>query len=416
MSAETVTIASLGAKGDGVVHGPNGPLFVPFALPGETVSIARVKNEGTIMSIANPSADRVEPPCKHFGPYGVGGICGGCSLQHMAKPAYNAFKRQELIDALKSKGIEAPVGEIFEAHPHQRRRLVFTVRRRDTGLVIGYMQAETHHVVPVEECPIASDGLISRLDALKIIAKAANSEHFRMTVTETTTGLDISLDGLRGGLGDRERRAVSDAVIKLKGIARVSANGEIVIEPHKPLLDFGGARVVLPPGGFTQATQEAEEHMAALAVAHVGKAKKVVDLFSGVGTFALRLARASSVLAVEADEKAVKSLDFAARNTQGLKPLTVERRDLFRRPLMTSEFKGFDAVVFDPPRAGAEAQCAELARSQVKKVVAISCNPLTLARDLSILISGGYRVDQVTPIDQFLWSPHVEAVATLSKG
>jgi 23S rRNA (uracil1939-C5)-methyltransferase len=140
MSAETVTIASLGAKGDGVVHGPNGPLFVPFALPGETVSIARVKNEGTIMSIANPSADRVEPPCKHFGPDGVGGICGGCSLQHMAKPAYNAFKRQELIDALKSKGIEAPVGEIFEAHPHQRRRLVFTVRRRDTGLVIGYMR------------------------------------------------------------------------------------------------------------------------------------------------------------------------------------------------------------------------------------------------------------------------------------
>ena len=149
---------------------------------------------------------------------------------------------------------------------------------------------------------------------------------------------------------------------------------------------------------------------------HIGKAKKVVDLFSGVGTFALRLARASSVLAVESDEKAVKSLDLAARNTQGLKPVSIERRDLFRRPLMVSELKTFDAVVFDPPRAGAEVQCAELARSQVKKVVAISCNPLTLARDLSILIAGGYRVDKVTPIDQFLWSPHVEAVATLSKG
>jgi 23S rRNA (uracil1939-C5)-methyltransferase len=416
MSVETVTISSLGAKGDGVAHGADGPVFVPFALPGETVAIARVKNEGTIMSFATTSPDRVQPPCKHFGPDGVGGVCGGCSLQHMAKPAYNAFKRQVLMDALKSKGIEAPVGDIFEAHPHQRRRLVFTVRRRETGLVMGFMQAETHHVVPVEECPIASDGLISRLDAIKIIANACGAEHFRVTVTETTTGLDISLDGLRGGLGDQERRAVTNAVIKLKGIARVSANGEIVIEPHKPLLDFAGARVVLPPGGFTQATHEAEEHMAALAIAHIGKAKKVVDLFSGVGTFALRLARASSVLAVESDEKAVKSLDFAARNTQGLKPVTAERRDLFRRPLMTSEFKGFDAVVFDPPRAGAEAQCAELARSQVKKIVAISCNPLTLARDLSILIAGGYRVDKVTPIDQFLWSPHVEAVATLSKG
>lgn len=416
MSAETVTISSLGAKGDGVAHGADGPVFVPFSLPGETVSIARVKNEGTIMSISSPSPDRVDPPCRHFGPDGKGGVCGGCSLQHMAKPAYNGFKRQIVIDALKSKGIEAPVGDVFEAHPHQRRRLVFTARRRESGFVIGFMQAETHHVVPVEECPIASDGLISRLDAIKIIAKATNAEHFRITVTETTTGLDISLDGLRGGLGDRERRAVSDAVIKLKGIARVSANGEIVIEPHKPLLDFGGARVVLPPGGFTQATHEAEAHMAALAIEHIGKAKKVADLFAGVGTFALRLARKASVHAVESDDRAVKALDFAARNTQGLKPVTAERRDLFRRPLMTSEFKGFDAVVFDPPRAGAEAQCAELARSQVKKVVAISCNPLTLARDLSILIAGGYRIDQVTPIDQFLWSPHVEAVATLTKG
>lgn len=416
MNADSVTIASLGAKGDGVAHGPDGPVFVPFALPGETVAIARVKNEGTIMSFASTSPDRVAPPCKHFGPDGVGGVCGGCSLQHLAKPAYNAFKRQVLIDALKSKGIEAPVGEIFEAHPHQRRRLVFTARRREHGLVMGFMQAETHHVVPVEECPIASDGLISRLDAIKIIANACGAEHFRITVTETLTGLDISLDGLRGGLGDQARRAVTNAVIKLKSIARVSANGEIVIEPHKPLLDFDGARVVLPPGGFTQATLEAEAHMAELAIAHIGKAKKVADLFSGVGTFALRIARKASVFAVESDEKAIKALDQGARMTQGLKPVSIERRDLFRRPLMTSEFKSFDAVVFDPPRAGAEAQCLELAKSQVKKIVAISCNPLTLARDLAILTAGGYRIDTVTPIDQFLWSPHVEAVATLTQG
>lgn len=416
MSADSVTIASLGAKGDGVAHGSDGPVFVPFALPGETVAIARVKNEGTIMSFASTSPDRVAPPCKHFGPDGVGGVCGGCSLQHLAKPAYNAFKRQVLIDALKSKGIEAQVGEIFEAHPHQRRRLVFTARRREHGLVMGFMQAETHHVVPVEECPIASDGLISRLDAIKIIANACGAEHFRITVTETLTGLDISLDGLRGGLGDQARRAVTNAVIKLKSIARVSANGEIVIEPHKPLLDFDGARVVLPPGGFTQATLEAEAHMAELAIAHIGKAKKVADLFSGVGTFALRIARKASVFAVESDEKAIKALDQGARMTQGLKPVSIERRDLFRRPLMTSEFKSFDAVVFDPPRAGAEAQCLELAKSQVKKIVAISCNPLTLARDLAILTAGGYRIDTVTPIDQFLWSPHVEAVATLTQG
>lgn len=415
MSTETVTIASLNHKGSGVAHGPNGPIFVPFTLPGETVAIARVKNEGTVMSFGVRSADRVTPPCRHFGPEGVGGTCGGCSLQHQAKPAYNAYKRDILVQALKAKGLDAPVADIFEAHPHQRRRLVFTVRKRESGLVIGFNQAETHHVVPVEECPIASPGLIDRLGMLHAIARATGADAFRITVTETLTGLDISMDGLRGGLGERARRLVTDTVMKLSGIARVSGNGEIIVEPHKPQVDFGGARVVLPPGAFTQATHEAEEAMAALAIEHIGKSKRVADLFSGIGTFALRIARKSAVHAVESEERAVKTLDQAARMTQGLKPVTVERRDLFRRPMIPQELKNYDAAIFDPPRAGAEAQCAELARSQVKKLVAVSCNPLTLARDLAILVNGGYRITKVTPIDQFLWSPHVEAVALLER-
>lgn len=415
MSTENYTIASLTAKGIGLAHGPDGPVYVPYALPGETVAVARVGNEGTVMSYGPPSPDRVTPPCRHFGPEGKGGSCGGCSLQHQARPAYNAYKRDLLINALKSKGIDAPVGDLIEAEPHQRRRLVFTVRRPDRALVIGINQAETHRVVPVEECPIASDGLISRLDALYVIAKATGHDAFRITVTETLTGLDISMDGLRDGLGERERRVVTEAVMKLKGIARVSANGEIVVEPQKPQLDFDGARVVIPPGAFTQATREAEEAMAKLAIEHIGKAKRVADLFAGIGTFALRIARKSSVHAVESEDRAVKAMDQAARMTQGLKPLTVERRDLFRRPMTTAELKVYDAVVFDPPRAGAEAQCEELARSQVKRIVAISCNPLTLARDLAILMKGGYRIKTVVPVDQFLWSPHVEAVALLEK-
>lgn len=415
MSTETVTIASLSHKGSGVAHGPDGPIFVPFTLPGETVAIARVKNEGTVMSFSSTSADRVTPPCRHFGPEGLGGTCGGCSLQHQAKPAYNAYKRDILVQALKAKGLDAPVADIFEAHPHQRRRLVFTVRKRESGIVIGFNQAETHHVVPVEECPIASPGLIDRLGMLHAIARATGADAFRITVTETLTGLDISMDGLRGGLGERARRLVTDTVMKLSGIARVSGNGEIIVEPHKPQVDFGGARVVLPPGAFTQATHEAEEAMAALAIEHIGKSKRVADLFSGIGTFALRIARKSAVHAVESEERAVKALDQAARMTQGLKPVTVERRDLFRRPMIPQELKVYDAAIFDPPRAGAEAQCAELARSQVKKLVAVSCNPLTLARDLAILVNGGYRITQVTPIDQFLWSPHVEAVALLER-
>lgn len=205
------------------------------------------------------------------------------------------------------------------------------------------------------------------------------------------------------------------AVLRLKGIARVSHEGEILIEPVKPLISFGGVSVSPAPAGFTQATIAAEEAMAELVLGHLAKAKKIADVFAGAGTFALRLARKAKVHAVEGEAKALAALDLAARNTQGLKPVTVEKRDLFRRPLMVSELKGFDGLVFAPPRAGAEAQVKELARTAIPRIAAVSCNPLTLARDLRVLVDGGYRIDSVTPIDQFLWSSHVEAVALLSR-
>ena len=417
MSTETVTIDILGAQGDGIFHASNGPVYVPFSLPGETLAIARVKDHGTIISYGETSPDRIAPACRHFGPDGKGGSCGGCSLQHMAKPAYNAFKRSLVIAALKSKAIDVPVGELIEARPGERRRVVFAARRTEKELLIGFNQAESHHIVAIEECPIASPVIVGSLEALKKIGSAAatKADPFRMTVIETLTGLDVAIDGIKS-LGDKERRGLTETVLAMRGIARVSVNGEIVIEPRKPQLDMAGVAVAPPPGAFTQATAAAEEAMVRLTLEHVGKAKRVADLFAGIGTFALRLARTAQVHAVESEDKAIRALDHAARNTQGLKPVSEERRDLFRRPLMASEMKTFDAVVFDPPRAGAEEQCRELARSSVKKIVAISCNPLTLARDLSILRNAGYRVTSVTPIDQFLWTSHVEVVATLVKG
>lgn len=416
MSALTVTIQGLGAAGDGLVHGPDGPIYVPFTLPGETVAIARVKDRGTVMSMSSASPERVAPPCRHFGPEGKGGTCGGCSLQHMSPALYNDFKRNLVVSALKSKGIEAEIGDLITARPGERRRVVLAARRTEKELLLGFNQAESHHIVPIEECPIASPGIVARLDAIRQIGTAisVNADPFRMTVLETLTGLDIAIDGVKAT--DKQRRAVTETVLAMRGIARVSLNGEIVIEPQKPLLDFGGIKVVIPAGAFTQATLAAEEAMAQLTADHIGKAKRVADLFAGSGSFSLRLARSAQVHAVEFEDKAVKALDHAARHAQGLKPVSIERRDLFRRPLMAQEMKNFDAVVFDPPRAGAEAQCHELAKSSVKKIVAVSCNPLTLARDLAILTSGGYKLKSVTPIDQFLWSPHVEAVATLVKG
>ncbi|MGR9433971.1 class I SAM-dependent RNA methyltransferase [Rhizobium leguminosarum] len=416
MSTETVTIEKLGALGDGIASSAGGPVYVPFSLPGETVAIARVKSQGTIMSITTPSPDRQDPPCRHFGPDGVNGTCGGCTLQHMADAPYRAFKRQLVIDALKSKGLTPEVGEIVPARPGERRRVVFAARKTEKDMLVGFNQAESHHIVAIEECPISSAGIIARLPAIRAIAAslATNAEPFRVAVLETLSGLDISVDEVKK-LSDPQRRKAIETALGLRGIARVSLNGEILVEPSKPMVEFGGVQVSPPPGSFTQATKPAEEAMAELVIAHAGKAKRIADLFAGSGTFSLRLARVGRVHAVEAEAKALAALDHAARNTQGLKPVTVEKRDLFRRPLMTQEFKPYDAVVFDPPRAGAEFQCQELARSAVKKIVAVSCNPLTLARDLAILVEGGYRITQVTPIDQFLWTSHVEVVATLEK-
>ncbi|MCV9944050.1 MULTISPECIES: class I SAM-dependent RNA methyltransferase [unclassified Rhizobium] len=416
MSTETVTIEKLGAQGDGIASSAGGPVYVPFSLPGETVAIARVKSQGTIMSITTSSPDRQEPPCRHFGPDGVNGTCGGCTLQHMADAPYRAFKRQLVIDALKSKGLTPEVGEIVPARPGERRRVVFAARKTEKDMLVGFNQAESHHIVAIEECPISSAGIIARLPAIRAIAAslATSAEPFRVAVLETLSGLDISVDEVKK-LSDPQRRKAIETALSLRGIARVSLNGEILVEPSKPMVEFGGVQVSPPPGGFTQATKPAEEAMAELVTAHVGKSKRIADLFAGSGTFSLRLARIGRVHAVEAEAKALAALDHAARNTQGLKPVTVEKRDLFRRPLMTQEFKPYDAVVFDPPRAGAEFQCQELARSGVKRIVAVSCNPLTLARDLAILVEGGYRITQVTPIDQFLWTSHVEVVATLEK-
>ncbi|MGO7671132.1 class I SAM-dependent RNA methyltransferase [Rhizobium ruizarguesonis] len=416
MSTETVTIEKLGAQGDGIASSAGGPVYVPFSLPGETVAIARVKSQGTIMSITTPSPDRQEPPCRHFGPDGLNGTCGGCTLQHMADAPYGAFKRQLVIDALKSKGLTPEVGEIVPARPGERRRVVFAARKTEKDMLIGFNQAESHHIVAIEECPISSAGIIARLPAIRAIAAslATSAEPFRVAVLETLSGLDISVDEVKK-LSDPQRRKAIETALSLRGVARVSLNGEILVEPSKPMVEFGGVQVSPPPGGFTQATKPAEEALAELVTAHAGKAKRIADLFAGAGTFSLRLARIGRVHAVEAEAKALAALDHAARNTQGLKPVTIEKRDLFRRPLMTQEFKPYDVVVFDPPRAGAEFQCQELARSGVKKIVAVSCNPLTLARDLAILVEGGYRITGVTPIDQFLWTSHVEVVATLEK-
>ncbi|QPC87012.1 RNA methyltransferase [Mesorhizobium sp. NBSH29] len=404
-----LTIESLGGQGDGVAHTETGTAFVPFTLPGEIVTAAREKDRATLMAVIEPSPLRVEPPCRHFGE------CGGCSLQHYDLDAYHTWKRDKVVQALLREGVEAPVGDIIACAPGTRRRVVLTAKRIETGMRLGYNRAQSHTIIDIHECPIAVPEIVAALSTIKALAGliCKTSQSFQLAVTHTATGLDIAASG-SGELVGAARKLVSDFVLRER-IARLSIDGEIIVEPEKPVIYFGDVAVFPPPGAFLQAVASAEAAMVALVSGHFGKSKKVLDLFAGSGAFALRLAKKGEVHAVEGEAAALSALDRGFRFGTALRRVTTEKRDLSRRPVTFKELNLFDALSFDPPRAGAEEQCEQIARSTVPLVAAISCNPVTLARDLKILVGGGYRLKSVTPIDQFLWSAHVEAVALLEK-
>ncbi|WP_011580080.1 MULTISPECIES: class I SAM-dependent RNA methyltransferase [Chelativorans] len=407
--SERLTIVELGAQGDGIAHTPAGPVYVPFALPGEEVTARVEKQRATLLSVEKPSPLRVEPASPYFG------ICGGCSVQHLAPLAYAEWKRDKVVRALRSRGLEAEVAPLVLCPPASRRRVTLTARSAGGRTLLGFNAAQSHQIVEIEECAIAVPQIVAALPDLRLLVGliAAGSKPFHITVTATRTGLDIAAEE-SGRLGEQKRQKALQFALA-KGFARLSVGGEVLVEREKPVVMFGDVPVAIPPGGFLQATEQAEEAMAGLVTAHFKGAKHVADLFAGSGTFALRLARQARVHAVESEGAALAALEDAAKGASGLKPVSVERRDLFNRPILAKELAQYDGLVFDPPRVGAEAQCRQLARSTVNRVAAVSCNPGTLARDLSILVEGGYRIAKVTPIDQFLWSPHVEVVALLER-
>jgi len=404
-----LTIDRLGAQGDGIANTPRGPVYVPFALPGEEVNAAVEKDRGTLIAVLEPSPERIDPVCRHFGE------CGGCTLQHLRADAYHAFKRERVAEALRREKIEVETAGLVTCKPGSRRRVVLSARKTFGGMVLGYHRMASAQIIEIAECPISLPAIVEALPVLRAQAAivAQTDKPFHIAVTATDTGLDVAFTG-SGKLPDAVRREAGHFAMTAR-FARLTVDGEIVVEPVKPVVSFGPAKVSPPPGGFLQAVASSEAAMAGLVTGHLAKAKKVADLFSGSGAFALRLAAKSEVHAVEGDAAALAALDKGFRLTPGLRRVTTEKRDLFRRPLTFKELNGFDGVVFDPPRAGAEDQCKQLARSDVPLVAAVSCNPATLARDLRILVDGGYRIESVTPVDQFLWSGHVEAVALLSK-
>ncbi len=410
---ERLAIARLGHRGDGIADTAEGPLYVPFALAGESVEVEPVPGHPDrrhLLRVESASAERIAPICPHFT------VCGGCAVQHLNAAPYGEWKRDIVVNALQGVRVDAAVDALIDAHGEGRRRAVFHARRsgRDT-LAVGFAAAGAHHVVPIDRCPVLAAALAPALAAAWALAEALApvGKPLDVQVTATDAGLDIDVRG--SGPLSPQRSAALAQLATTHRLARLTRHGELIAQRAAPTLRMGAATVALPPAAFLQATAAGEEALARLVDAHIGDARLIADLFCGVGPFALRLAARARVHAVDSDAAAIAALTKAAASTSGLKPVTTEVRDLFRRPLPGDELKRFDAVVFDPPRQGAQAQARQLAASQVPVVVAVSCNPATFARDARILIDGGYRLGAVTPVDQFRYSPHVEIVARFTR-
>jgi 23S rRNA (uracil1939-C5)-methyltransferase len=407
-------IEKLGARGEGVSRGPHGLVFTPYALPGERIRAEVDGERGKLVEVLTPSPDRVAALCPHFT------HCGGCAVQTLAAPAYRAWKGGLVEEALRNAGLDAEVAPLVAplvaAWGAGRRRAAFHSRNDQRGKPhVGFMQARSHRVFELDSCPILAPDMAGALPAARRVAEILKSldKPLDLVVTASLGGLDLDLRGC-GALDFALEQALIAAAGELD-LARISNHGLPLIQRRAPEILIGRAHVTPPPGAFLQATAAGEEALARLVLDAVGGAKRTADLFCGVGTFALRLAEKAEVFCVESDAGSLAAGLRGARETQGLRAIKAERRDLFDRPLRAAEMTSFDAVVFDPPRGGAEAQARELAKSDVPTVAGVSCNPQTFARDAKILIAGGYALERVTPVDQFLFSPHVELVGVFRK-
>ena len=411
--AEQIAIARIGHRGDGVADTPAGPIYVPYTLPGETVEVEPWPGHPDrrhLIRVDVASAERIAPVCPHFG------TCGGCALQHWSAARYRDWKRALVVEALAQAGLDAPVAGLIDAHGEGRRRAVFHARRGTHDVLeVGFAALRAHHLVAIDRCPVLAPALAGSIEAAWAIAETLEREKkpLDIQVTATDAGLDVDVRG--SGPLTAARGGELARIAERHRLARLTRHGELVSQRAPPAVTIGRARVLLPPGAFLQATAAGEAALAALVAAHCEGAGRIADLFAGVGPFALRLAEHVRVTAADNDSEAVAALKRAAAATQGLKPVETQLRDLYRRPFVPVELKGFDAVVFDPPRQGAQSQARELSASAVPRVVAVSCNPATFARDARILVDGGYRLAAVTPVDQFLYSAHVELVARFER-
>jgi 23S rRNA (uracil1939-C5)-methyltransferase len=406
---EKLVVDHLGHRGDGVAFVDGESVYVPYTLSGETAEVEAVPghpDRRRLLRIESASLERIAPFCPHFA------VCGGCAVQHWQAEPYRAWKRQLVVETLAQAKLDCEVAPLIDAHGLGRRRMTLHARiGTHDVLKVGFAASHSHDIIPVDRCPILDPHLSGALDAGWAIGESlvATGKPLDIQITATDNGLDIDVRG--SGPLPPAMIAKLSGIAERHRLARLTRHGELVLMRKAPMIGIAAARLTLPPGSFLQATLAGEETLAALVSEHARRAKNIADLFCGVGPFAIRLASKARVAAFDNDADAIAALQGAAAGTPGLKPLKAEARDLFRRPLSREELRDFDAVVFDPPRQGAQAQSLQLAASKVGVVIAVSCNPATFARDARILVDGGYSLEGVTPVDQFRHTPHVELVA-----
>lgn len=394
-------IERLGHLGDGIAKG----IFVPGGLPGEIVEGEVEANRMPAPKIVEPSPLRIKAACQHYK------TCGGCSLMHVREEFVADWKVDVVHGALHAQGIEAEMRTISTSPPQSRRRAVFHGRRTKKGAVVGFHGRASGALVAIPNCILVTPAIRETIPALETLTKAGGSRsaELSLTVTETEAGPDVSVEN--GKPLDLSLRQNLAELAETHSFGRLSWGGETISERSLTFVRFGDNRVPLPPGAFLQATKSGENTLVSAVIDSVSGAKRIADLFSGLGTFTFPLAQKAAVHAVEGDPNMLTSLERAWRHAEGLHQVTTETRDLFRRPLLEDELARYDTVVLDPPRAGAEAQIFQISQSDLRGVTYVSCNPVTFARDAKTLVTAGWHLNWVQVVDQFRWSPHIELVA-----
>lgn len=398
-------IDRLGHHGDGISAGP---IFAPLSLPGEVVSGVLDGDRLQDLRVLTSSDHRVKAPCRHFK------SCGGCGLQHASDDFVAQWKVDVVRQALTAVGIETNFRPIKTSPARSRRRAVISARRTKKGAMAGFHMRASAVITEIADCDVLHPDLLPALDIARELAVLGASRKGELSVTATLSdaGMDVSVTGGKPLDGAFQAQLGQEAQ-RLK-VARLTWDGEVIATLVPPVQRFGGIGVVPPPGAFLQATREGEAALVDAAREIVGDAKTVIDLFAGCGTFSLPIAQKAEVHAIEGDAAMMSALDRGWREARGLKRVSVETRDLFRNPVMAEDLR-YEAAVIDPPRAGAQAQTAELARSDLEKIAFVSCNPVTFARDSRVLVDAGFQLEWVQVVDQFRWSSHVELVGAFTR-